>query len=491
MAQSLSNLLLSGQGFRMKQRRLVLVFTALVGVAWLTACGKSAPPVPNGEPSHAATPVVNTELRRLAAEVYVYAYPIVLTDVTRDVDTKGIPPNVFRHEGRLPDASSTDVASPNADFLYSHAWLDLSKGPVMLSVPDTRGRYYLVAVLGAWTNVVASLGSRTTGTKKAEFAIVGPNWRDKLPGGVFEVHSPTELAWLFARMQTSGGMDREAAARIQNEFKLTNLAGHDNRARKAPAYPARSAGIDVDIAAREQVSQMDAATFFTRFAMLLTDNPPLKDDVPMLKKMKMLGIEANHPFDVGKLDPDSVRSIDEGAKSAFDAISSDEKSGTGGDIRNGWTFDVALGRWGTDYGKRAVTAYIGLGFNAPEDAIFMATHLDAGGHQLEGANQYLLHFDSGNSPPADGFWSLSLYDDEQHFVANALNRYSLGSNSRLKSNADGSLDIYIQNVDPGSDKESNWLPAPKDNFNLILRIYWPKPNVVDGKWTAPGIRNVR
>jgi hypothetical protein len=435
--------------------------------------------------------VVNTELKRLAAEVYVYAYPIVLTDVTREVGTKGIPPNSFRHERKLPDASSTDVASPNADFLYSQSWLDLSKGPVMLSVPDTRGRYYLIAVLDAWTNVVASLGSRTTGTKRAEFAIVGPNWKGKLPGGVFEVHSPTELAWLFARTQTSGGTDLEAAARIQNEFKLTNLAGYDNRVRKATAHPERSGGIDVNIAARGQVSRMDAATFFTRFAMLLTDNPPAKDDAPMLKKMKMLGIEAGHPFDVGRLDPVSARSIDEGAKSAFDAISSDAKSGTGGDIRNGWTFDVALGRWGTDYGKRAVAAHIGLGFNAPEDAIFMATHLDAGGHQLEGANRYLLHFDNGNAPPADGFWSLSLYDDEQHFFTNALNRYSLGSNSRLKSNTDGSLDIYIQSVDPGSDRESNWLPAPKGNFNLILRIYWPKPDVVDGRWTAPGIRNVR
>lgn len=476
----------------MRQPRFALVLATIFGVGWLASCGKSvAPPAPTSEPRRAVAPVVNAELKRLAAEVYVYAYPIVLTDATREVDTKGIPPNFFRHERRLPDASSTGVESPNADFLYSQAWLDLSKGPVMLSVPDTDGRYYLVAVLGAWTNVVASLGARTTGTKKAEFVIVGPNWKGKLPGGVFEVRSPTDLAWLFARVQTSGGTDREAAARIQNEFKLTSLAGHDNHAWKGAAQTARSVGVDVNIAARQQVSRMDAATFFTRFAILLTDNPPAKDDAPMLEKINKLGIEAGHPFDVAKLDPVLARSIEEGAKSALDAISSAAKLGTGGDIRNGWTFDVALGRWGTDYGKRAVAAYIGLGLNAPEDAIFMATHLDADGNELEGADRYLLHFANGNFPPADGFWSLSLYDHRHHFFANALNRYSLGSNSRLKSNADGSLDIYIQNVDPGSDKESNWLPSPKDHFNLILRIYWPKLDVVDGKWTAPGIRKVR
>jgi hypothetical protein len=132
-------------------------------------------------------------MKRLAAEVYVYAYPIVLMDVTRAVDTAGVPPDTFRHKRTLPDASSTDVVSPNADFLYSQAWLDLSKGPVVLSVPDTKGRYYLIAMLDAWTNVAASLGKRTTGTEKEQFAIVGPSWKGTLPGGVSEVKRQPKL----------------------------------------------------------------------------------------------------------------------------------------------------------------------------------------------------------------------------------------------------------------------------------------------------------
>src|SRR5206468_6510766 len=163
-------------------------------------------------------------MKRLAAEVYVYAFPIVLTDVTREVESAGVPPNTFAPKRAVADASSTDVANPNADFLYSRAWLDLSKEPVILSVPDTHGRYYLIALLGAWTNVATSLGKRTTGTEKGEFAIVGPQWKGTLPGGVSEVKSPTELAWLFARTETHGKQDQQAASRIQDQFKLTPLS---------------------------------------------------------------------------------------------------------------------------------------------------------------------------------------------------------------------------------------------------------------------------
>jgi hypothetical protein len=472
----------------MFRRRFTLEFTVLLGVAWLAACGPSeAPPAPKVEPPKVAAPAVNADLKRLAAEVYVYAYPLVLTGVARDAESAGVPADTFRHRRSVPDAASTDVANPNADFLYSKAWLDLSKGPVILSVPDTRGRYYLVAMLDAWSNVAASLGKRTTGTQKEEFAIVGPGWKGTLPGGVSEVKSPTELAWLFARIQAGVAADRDAASRIQSELKLRRLTGPGKQGPKAAAA---ASAIDTAIAPREQVSKMDAAAFFTRFAMLLPGNPPAAEDAPMKEKMAKLGVEAGRPFDVGKLDPVSARSVEEGAQSALDAIKSAAKSDLGGDIRNGWTFDRALGRWGNDYGKRAVEAYVSLGVNAPEDALFMSTHLDGGGHRLDGANRYVLHFDSGKAPPADGFWSLSLYNDQQHFVANARDRFNIGSAGRLKSNADGSIDLYIQADDPGPDKETNWLPAPKGGFGLILRIYWPRQEAVDGKWTAPGVRKV-
>jgi hypothetical protein len=485
----------------MMQRRLALVCASLLGVAWLASCGNTdAPPAPKAEPPKAAAPApaaaaalvqaatVNAELKQLAAEVFVFAYPLVLMDVTREVDSASTPPDAFRHQRALPDVNSI---SPNADLLSSQAWLDLSKGPVLLSVPDTRGRYTLFELFDAWTNVAGSLGKRTTGTSKGEFAIVGPHWKGQLPSGVSEVQSPTDLAWLVGRVQTTGGADRDVASRNQSDFKLSRLPGQAKPAKKAGGVPAAgSASADARATPRDLVANLDAAAFFSRFALLLPGNPPAKDDAAMVAKMKKLGLEAGRPFDTGKLDALSMKSVDEGMRSALDAIRTASQRSTGGDIRNGWRFDTALGRWGTDYGKRAVAAYNGLGLDAPEDAIILSTYLDAGGRKLDGANRYVLHFENGKAPPTDGFWSLSVYDDQKRVGANAQNRYSVGSAGRLKTNADGSLDIVIQAADPGPDMAANWLPVPKGNFNLVLRIFWPKQPVIDGKWVAPGVRQV-
>jgi hypothetical protein len=469
-------------------------YALLLSAAALAACDKSSPPPPpppKVEAPKVAAPDPNAEVKRLASEVYVYAYPLVVTDVTRQVSAASAPLNTFTHKRTVSDATSVDAVNPNADFLYSQAWLDLSKDPVILSVPDSKGRYYLIALLDAWTNVATSIGTRTTGTEKREFAIVGPRWKGTLPPEVTEIKSPTEMAWLFARVQINGKADRAAASKMQEQMKVAPLAQRTKGAAKgaAAAAPAR-AGVDVKTDPREQVAKMDASAFFTRFAALLPGNPPAHDDQPMVAKFQKLGIVAGQPFDMGKLDPAVAKSIEQGVEVARDALAKGAKGTGGADIRNGWVIDRALGRWGNDYGRRAVAAINGLGVNAPEDAIFMAARFDAGGHRFDGANRYVLHFDKGAAPPTDAFWSLSLYDDNRRFVANPLNRPNIGSTDGLQPNADGSLDIYIQNASPGKDKEANWLPAPKGPFNLILRIYWPKQDVVDGRWNAPGVRQV-
>jgi hypothetical protein len=172
-------------------------------------------------------------------------------------------------------------------------------------------------------------------------------------------------------------------------------------------------------------------------------------------------------------------------KTAIEAVSTGAKGLGGADIRNGWRIDRALGRWGNDYGRRAIAAWNGIGVNAPEDAIFMSTDLGSG-RKLDGANRYVLRFDAQQLPPTEAFWSLSLYDDAQRFVANPLARHNVSSTDRLRTNPDGSIDIHIGNADPGRDV--NWLPAPKGPFNLMLRVYWPKPEVIDGRWNPPAVR---
>ena len=466
-----------------------LLAAALATALLLGACGKPEPPPP---PKVAAPPppAVNEDVKRLATEVYVYAYPLVLMDVTKQVATAKTPPNTFQHRRALPEASSTDVLNPNPDMLISQAWLDLTREPMVLSVPDTRERFYMTPMLDAWTNVFQAPGKRTTGTKKADFVIVGPKWKGELPGGVEEIRSPTEMVWLIGRTQTNGKADAAAVAKIQDQYRLTPLSQwRKPGAKSAHAPTTPQAGADVKTPPVEQVAKMSAQAFFSRFAALLAANPPAKEDAAVVEKMKKLGIVAGQPFDASKLDATAVQGLEGGAKTAFDAIVAAAKGSTG-DLRNGWTIHWDLGRYGTNYGLRALIAFTNLGASAPEDVIAPSTRLDGGGRLLGGANKYVLHFDKGKTPPTNAFWSLAMYNDKHFFVANPLDRHALGDRDKLNLNPDGSLDIYIRNDNPGKDKESNWLPAPKDSFNVVLRIYWPKQDLLERRWTPPGIQRV-
>ncbi len=492
--------------------RLPASAVALCAVAFtlvLAACGADTPPpaktaaapapAPAAAPAPAPAPVApqspDTEEKRLASEIWVWGFPLVLTDVTREIETAGVGMNTFKHRRTLPDATSAG-ANPNADFLYSQAWLDLSKGPVILSVPDTKGRYFLLALLDAYTNVAGSIGKRTTGTDARTFALVGPHYKGAAPEGAAEVRLPTDLAWIFARTAVSGPADVAAAIKLQDQFKLSGGAGKSapakgGKGKAAAAAPAEAAvNIDTKTPPRDQVAAMDATRFFTRLALLLPGNPPPKADAEIVAKMKKLGIEPGKPFNATQLDPAKQKSLEDGIRTAVAAVQGAAGGLGGADIRHGWRIDRALGRWGTEYGRRAVAAWNGIGQNAPEDAIFMSTYLDGSGKRLDGANRYLLHFDAGALPPTDGFWSLSLYDGQQKFVPNAKSRFNLGSTDRLKTNADGSLDIVIAADPPAGDLEGNWLPAPKAPFNLILRVYWPKQAVIDGHWNPPGVKLV-
>jgi hypothetical protein len=450
-----------------------LAVAGLLTAVLVVACGKTEAPPPPPKAPVVVAPTVNEEMKRAATEVYVYALPLVLMDLTKQVQTAKAPVNTFQSR-RGGASAAAEVVDPNPDVLYSEAWLDLTREPIVLSVPDTRGRYYVMAMLDAWTNVFQSTGKRTTGTKKGDFAIVGPKWKGELPNDVDEIKAPTDMVWLLGRTESNGRADEAAVAKLVEQYKLTPLGQWRKKTGHAPA--ATPPGGDVQ-------------TFFTRFAALLPGNPPAKEDAAVVATIKKLGIVAGQPFTTSKLDAASAKGVEDGAKGALDAIVAAAK-GSVGDLRNGWTIHWDEGRYGTNYGLRAVIAWLGLGANAPEDAIFPSTHLDAGGHPLSGAYKYVLHFDKGKTPPTDGFWSLAMYNDKQSFVANPLDRHAIGDRDKLKFNADGSLDLYLQSEDPGRDNESNWLPAPKGNFSVILRVYWPKQELLDRSWTPPAIKRV-
>ena len=206
--------------------------------------------------------------------------------------------------------------------------------------------------------------------------------------------------------------------------------------------------------------------------------------------MKRIGIEPGKSFDIDKLDPVVKKALENAPRGRPELMA--WKVPTLARVVNGWSMNTdTMGVYGNYYLKRAIVAQLGLGANLPEDAIYPLNLADETGKPLDGANKYTIHFDKGATPPVNAFWSITLYDSEGFQVANSLNRFAVSSWMPFKNNPDGSLDLYFQNESPGTDKEANWLPAPKGPFNLTMRLYGPKSDALTGKWNPPPITEIR
>jgi acetyl esterase/lipase len=350
----------------------------------------------------------------------------------------------------------------------------------VLGVPPSDGRYYLLPMMSGWTDVFASPGTRTTGDGAHAFAIVGPRWSGELPAGLEEIRSPTAMVWVIGRTQTNGKGDYEAVHRFQDALSLVPVSAwgcEDSRAPE-PVDP----GID-RTPPPDQVAAMSGAAFFARLADLMVDNPPSAADAPALERFAALGLWPG-AFDPPPAVADALdEAVTAGLAQAATAPDSDGP-------RHGWQVQRGLGAYGTDYAKRAYVALIGLGANLSEDAIYPHATTDATGEPLSGASRYVIRFAPGQSPPARAFWSLTMYNEDQYFVENPLRRYAIGDRDPLVFGPDGSLEFHLQHEPPGEENAANWLPAPAGPFNVILRIYRPKPEVLDGTWRPPGIERV-
>jgi hypothetical protein len=436
------------------------------------------------------------EARQLGIEAVVYGYPLVLVDVTKQVQTNVTTPehngrapiNQFSNFLKYPTAAYRDVVRMNVDTLYSFAWLDLSKEPLVLSVPDTHGRYYLMPILDSWTNVFASPGKRTTGNSAGDFAIVGPNWTGTLPAGIKELKSPTNTAVVGGRTQANGSADYAAVNAIQKQYHLTPLSAFGKP--YTPPAGVVDPQIDMKTPPVDQVNRMSAETFFNRLAMLMTSNPPAAADAPMLAKLARIGVVPGRSFDISTLDPAVTKGLDGSVQRAVAKVGAAAKEA--GTPANGWRVPpMTVADFGTDYELRAEIALMGIGANLAKDAVYLTAFVDGDGQPLTGGNRYVLHFNKGGLPPVNAFWSLTMYDAESFLAANPLNRYNIAGWMPLKYNPDGSLDVYIQHDSPGKQKESNWLPAPAEAFNVTLRMYWPKEVVLGGSWKPPAIEKAQ
>jgi hypothetical protein len=444
-------------------------------------------------PSQAA-PLTAAEATELGTEAYIYGYPLITMEYTRRVITNvEKPQGTHAPMGQLirlreyPNASFRDVTAPNADTLYTTCFLDVGKEPYVLSLPDAHGRYYLFPMLDGWTDVFQVPGKRTTGTGPQTYAITGPGWKGTLPKGVKEYKSPTSIVWILGRIYCTGTPeDYTAVHKLQDEVSVVPLSAYGKS--YTPPEGKVDPSIDMKTPVRDQVNALSGEAYFSLLATLLKDNPPAKADAPMVSKLAQLGVVPGQAYDPSKLGEEGAKALAEVPKQAFEKIMGHFKEA--GTMENGWTFTTKTGIYGTDYLQRALLTAIGLGANRPQDAVYPTSEADADGKPYSGANQYMMHFNKGQLPPSDGFWSLTMYNGEYFFVANPLNRYSISARQNLKANADGSVDLYLQNESPGADKESNWLPAPKDKFILMLRLYWPKeksPSILDGTWKIPAV----
>jgi hypothetical protein len=489
------------KGISMKHSETTLAI--VLGLAGLLAYGISC--TNKSEPSKGDTPELSgvsatltpAEARQIGVEAYVYGYPLVTMEMTRRVMTNverpeatRAPMGQFLRVRSYPNASYRDVTAPNADTLYTVAWLDTANEPWVLSLPDAQSRYYLMPMLDGWTDVFQVPGTRTTGTGPQKYLITGPRWTGTVPTGLTQYKSPTAMVWILGRIYCTGTPeDYEIVHKMQDEISVVPLSAYGNSYTPPPGKV--DPAVDMKTPVREQVNSLDVSAYFNLLATLMKDNQPATSDAPVLANMARLGIVPGASFDSGKLDPQVAAALKDVPKLGFESIMAQIK--TAGKLENGWLFTTDAGTYGNQYLQRALITAIGLGANRPQDAVYPTSETDAIGKPYDGAKKYTMHFDKGQLPPVDGFWSLTMYDAQYFFVDNPLNRYTLSERNKLNENADGSVDLYIQNENPGPEKEANWLPAPKGRFILMLRLYRPKqmpPSIIDGTWKIPPVRTV-
>ncbi|MGO4615401.1 DUF1254 domain-containing protein [Nocardia sp. 2YAB30] len=457
-------------------RRTVLgmAVTSMAAVG-MAACGRS-------DEGGSIVPTAPGEAAAIAKDAYIFGFPLVLMDVTRAAEEATTPVNRFHHTTSLPTSAQRDLVRMNLDTLYSTAWLDLTAEPMVLRVPAMDGgRYWLVQLLDAWTNTVHNPSSVRPRAKSAAppytYVVTGPGWSGALPDGLTPMPMPTPTVWLIGRIQVDGNNDLPAVRALQQGLKLVPLsawiAGTDP---PAPATPPSAPAEAQPPPA--QVAKMDARAFFDRMCAVMSINSPAPDDAPAMRRFATIGIRPG-----GKVEGMSDAELTAAADTAREQIPVVVGAHTAN--VNGWVYDPSVGRYGINYPLRAVMAWVGLGIGLSEDAIYptLFTTTDARGS----AGRFRLHFATGQLPPADAFWSLTAYDAESYLVPNPAEIYAVGHEVPVVLNPDGSLDLTLQHADPGpSVPTGNWLPIPESGpFSLTLRLYVPKEEAVQGRWSPP------
>lgn len=433
----------------------------------------------------------------IGIQAYVFGFPYINLPTYRWKWVTQAPPpgpsqemtpyaaiNHFFHFRSLADASYRGGGGPNNDTFYSSAWIDLKDGPVILSHPDLGSRYFLFQIACIDGDNFAAVGSRPTGSKAGNFAIIGPGWKGVLPPGITELpRSRSNSVYLLGRTLVDGPADAEAVRKLQDQYALTPLSLWGKSDAVVP-------------------ESRDVWKPFDNTADPLADwktmNRAMTEDPPEERLSKILGLFAKVGIGPGQdVDVQHYATKRGLAKAAIDGrqlILDINRSNNPfmGEKINGWSIPPAtFGRYGLvdDFLLRAVLCHAGIITPWAEDAYATNTTTDINGDIVDGSKPYVIHFAPDKMPKVHGFWSLTLYDSTFNLTPNPINRYSIGNRSKgLKLDADGGLTVYLQHESPGAEKESNWLPTPPSGiFTLTFRAYWPDKSVAEEKWSPPSV----
>ena len=428
-----------------------------------------------------------TDAATVAADAFVFGYPLVLMNrirawmtTVREADPVRMraPLNRFAHARVLPEAIAGRRTGPRAGALRSSAWLDLGASPLILSVPETHGRYYALGLVDLWTNVFATVGARSTGTRRGTYLIAGPDWTGApVPPGALVIRAPTRFARIAGLTQVDGDGGYAEARAVQDAYVLRPL-GVEPPADELRARPSGSTPPIV------QIEQLDAPAFFSELATLMRENPPRLEDRAIVDRMWRAGLLGGE-LGWRRLGPDAQQVVADGAARGLQRVLAAAESPPGDSVGD-WHVRFRLGEYGTDYLSRAAAACAGLESGPAADELPALLHADAHGRPLSGRDRYVMTFPPCSLPPVHGFWTLTTYDARQALVDNPVERYSIGDWNGLVLEPDGGLEIRIQHADPGG-QVPNWLPAPPGPFNLLLNLCWPQQQVLDREWIPPAV----
>lgn len=484
-----------GGSARIIRTSLAMIFASATLVA-MAAATMPTPPDGGTAPPPAGIVMTKEYVQTVGRMAYLWGWPLINERHRRTMFNKAPEPGLLG--GVLPVAPTgyitmlTDyiapeerfVTCPNQDVVYGFGFAAVDKDPVIIQVPDFGDRFWVYALYDGRNSSFGGLGKQY-GTKPGIYMVAGPNWKGAIPKGITKViHAPTDLIGMAPRIfMDDTAQDRKAIQPLLNKIMIYPLSRYTGKARtidwsKVPKFPAPADQ------GEGETKWVDPNTFFDELPDVLRDVPPLPGEEALYAQMKAVLLAADK-------DPAIKSQLKEVAQDAEKSLVGPlfEFRNNGIPVGNGWTTAPNGGRFGFDYVTRTAVARSNMFVNRPEETRYFYLDVDGKGERLNGANHYTVTYKI--LPLVNGFWSLTVYNEHHLFEPNRLNRYSLGTkNKNLKYNTDGSLTLYVQSESPGADKESNWIPAPKGDFSLYQRTYWPKPEVVEGKWIPPAAEKI-